>query len=942
MPAKRRTGPELKENEKTINPVARQKELRIVLEKVDESKEMQRMTRASKRKAEQTATTDENSEQAEPNVPTPTTAAPAEAMHAEKDVKPVLTTLAPNESSDATTIVKNTDSAYTVKASKCLLCNKNIQYLSTHYTNHHDTYEVYSARMSSKKASQLRRNPAKSAIRADGKIQAHCYYCENDVNLNRNKWVDHLIRHTGEYTRHCKKCGCIVTSTSDRSKCSHPDPVYKAIVEFTDTLYVYMCNYCNYTQSQEENVQKHIRNMHEIQFNVMSQYQKITLIPNFAPRSRAAARAISTDGSESGSSVSNASAPTPAAINIEAFMPTQNEDEINNAKRLLESTTNDSADTNAPLKRGSAGQSIIDRLKARFDMENPIKEETGAVEHVEPSIVYRAPDEMCENAKRTTTVAGPSSTSSLNHGSVIEDQYKIELNKTEVGHEADAAAVINDDGQSDDDDQSWESLSSEGEDEDDTSTPNNQISRLIQSKGIPKTNNKTVRSRQQQQQKKRPIGLSSMVCKAEKSDDAVNNIAVEQQQKSPKKSSPKAKRPSLSKEDALRVDNIAWNDCLGEQKYYCYIGNCGFISHNNLDSLSNHLRQKHSNHPWTGYCHKCDQQILNNNRCSLMKEFDHLKTHIPEKVLTPPKPSTSATVQPPPQTQKATESSPSLTAAQILAKNLTKTPETPSVPPPQSRPILQLRPLAELLKNPSNVASPSTAPMQLQPIQLQPMPSQPSLVISNVSSLRNPNPVELGNSVSGVTVSLASDNPLKPWTTCTNKKSPYAETKLKRECSLMALFKCMANDCIFTTSDKGKMLKHLENHEDQAADSFNAQILDDGSWFECCYCEENLGSCGLLVQHIIEEHSTSIFQCPQCFYRSVDLRNIFLHLEKHHKINKDGSLIPSVLICGAEMKDFRIDINALIQARANVQEFECPESGKSMEWKINLNSIEIN
>lgn len=77
--------------------------------------------------------------------------------------------------------------------------------MSTQYRNNHDRHEAYSARIQchSKKANQLRRNSAKAATHTDGKIQAYC--CENDVDLDRNKWIDHLIRHTREYTHHCKQ-----------------------------------------------------------------------------------------------------------------------------------------------------------------------------------------------------------------------------------------------------------------------------------------------------------------------------------------------------------------------------------------------------------------------------------------------------------------------------------------------------------------------------------------------------------------------------------------------------------------------------------------------------------------------------------------------------------------------------------------------------------------
>lgn len=895
-----------------------QKELRIILEKVDESKEMQRITRASKRRAEAMMANETSEQNSERSSPAPT--------DVEKDVKPILTPDPPNETSNEKTI-KNTLTSHTIKSSKCLLCSRNCGYLSTHYANNHEGFEVYSARISVKKADQLRRSPPEAATRADGKINAYCYYCEKHVNLNRNKWIDHLIRHTGEYTRFCTKCRRTITSTSDKSFCPHTDPRYKAIIQFTDALFVYMCSYCNWTQSREENMQKHIRNMHEIPMNITSKYTRIDLIPNFSPRG-SMQRAISTDGSESAASTSNNDGANSksVAINSEAFKPSndQHDDDISadRLKFMRENTFTASADTSFTIP--NRGSSIIDRLQKMFTNQSQIKEEDEVEREDQPSIVYRAPNDMGENTKsikKVTDVDGAAGQSSLKDGTVVENTCKIELTKTEAnatnGNNEASAVTVTAPTPDDDDDQSWESLSltsdSEHDDEDDAATttkPNNKksssLSRLIITKGISKPNNKTARKRQQQPKKS---GLSAMVCKAEKTDDnhllnVVNadDVAEIVKTKSPNKLA-----------EMLRVDNIGWSESMGIEKYYCNIGHCGYVSQNNPNSLSNHLRNKHDE-AWNGYCYKCDRQIFN-NRFSLMKELDHLMSHIPKKTLAP-KPSTSDVA-----TAAVT------TATQIPVENVSAAPETPvaatqMVPPPQLQPQLKLRvrPIADL-QDPSRTSSPPLSTLQNQ----QPLQSQ--LSISNVSLLTANSTSECGNAESAPhALIVASDNPLKPWTECINTKSNHAEAKLKRECSLLALFKCMATDCIFTTSDKGKMVQHLRNHEENAEDSFNEQIVDDNSWFECCYCEEISGSVGELVEHIIQEHSSSNFQCQQCFYRSVDSRNVISHMEKYH-----GKNDASVLICGTEMKDLGHDIRTVVAARTKLEPFKCPDLGNEKE-----------
>lgn len=842
------------------------KVLRIVLEKVDDV----RITRASKRKAEAIASaTDEGSEQSEPVSKQPANS------DIDIDIKPILVTeqkpVSQQNNAPAEELIRNTNSQYTVKSNKCLLCTKSTPYLSTHYANYHEGCEVYSARMSEKQSDKLRRTPPEAATRINrGKLQAFCYYCENTVKLIRSKWIDHLIRHTGEYTRFCTKCQCTVTSTSDKSKCSHTDPNYRPMVEFQSTLFVYMCNYCNYTQSQEVNMKKHIQIMHDIQLNISSQYKKITLIPNFA-RVRETQRAISTDGSESAASVMSTNDDVKCTetkpINTEVFQPTNQLDTIETNdptfKLFSENTYNDSPDTSTPKKRPSVGESIIDRLQARFKNESSksIKKETDERED-QASIVFRSPDEMA-NARANASSnsngsAGKSNENTLKHGTVIENEYKIEVNKTEVNttigsNESAAAAAAastpatagadNDDSDvevdvDDDGDQSWESVSSDSED--DKAVPKKDLSRLILSNRAQKANSKTARTRQQQHKKR---GFTSLACKLEKSDDASNSTNDSNiETTNPIVEMPKEKSPvkPVILGEMSRVDNMGWTEDQGSEKYHCLIGDCCYISCNNSNSLSNHLRKKHSNVPWTGYCYICQKHTLDTtSKSNLMKEFSHMLSHKPEKVLMPT-PSTSSAA------------SGLKTAAQILAESV-GTAESPVLAsiPPSRQPQIRIR--SDLFGQPPAVSA--SAPEQ-------PVRALTPIVIANVSSIQSPNLLHLdADALTAPFVApINANNPLKPWTLCENTKSSHAEAKLKRECSLVALFKCMATDCIFTTSDKDKMLTHLTLHEDYASDSSNTPIEDFDSWLECCYCEEIPGSCTSLVQHIIEEHSTSIFQ----------------------------------------------------------------------------------
>ncbi|XP_055312059.1 uncharacterized protein LOC129574245 isoform X2 [Sitodiplosis mosellana] len=830
----------------------------VVLETVNVSKEMKRITRSSKRKAEQLNLSSEGSESTvekeQPDVDDSSTEPKRQRID-----------------------IQNTDKTMTTKSKRCHFCDKNFQFLSSHYANMHEDHEVYSARMSAKNSEKVRRFPPKNAAYRNAKFTTHCYYCEKDVTYERSRLIAHFIRHTGEFTRNCTKCGIKLTANTDMKNdgCVHAEKL-SPMVDFDDTLYVYMCNFCNYTQYQEENMKNHIRNMHQINLNVTGQYTKIVLIPNLtgSGRGRTGRRLPSTSESES-------VAHSEELVNQDVFKPSnQDDDVLSDAYKLIQENSFNTLDT---VKPATSGTSIADRLRERFkkQQENPsapvVKEE--AVDAHE--IVYRSPDEISKSVEQTEKeTARPNP---LVDGDVIENGCKIEVNKTEANASGIQPIDV-------DDADDWESCSDEDGDEEEDVSPhkslNNSLSRLIMIKQ--KTNKGRMRS------KKRGDKSIFSTLKKEKSDEVIDLEKEIKDEKSPEKSiSDISIRPVQA--DQKRVDNIAYSEYLGQQKFHCFIGNCDYMSINNTKSLSNHLRQKHGTERWNGNCYACEKQIMNLGNYSLMKEFDHLMDiHVPNNN---PAPKPIVHVPEPPKQPVEAEK---------------------PVEPPRT-PMIRIRRLSgDILSGGIEQITPN--PGLIQP-QSQP-PLQPTMpTISSVSSIPT---TQFATSDDAVT---NSDNHLKPWTNGENTKSARAELKLKRECSLVALFKCMAKDCIFTTSDKEKMLEHLSNHEDfimqQASYGKNHSIQDHSSWLECCYCEEIEGSCSILVDHIINEHATSIFQCPYCFYRSVDRGNVSSHLKQYHS-HEDEKYI---LVCGTETKGLTNEITDIVRVQhERVQMVRCPEA----------------
>lgn len=103
------------------------------METVNVSKEMQRITRSSKRRAEQLNLSNEGSE---------STVEKEQSVNGDVD----------NDDSSMEPKrprfdIPNTDKTITTKSKRCHLCDKNVQFLSSHYANNHEDHEVYSARM---------------------------------------------------------------------------------------------------------------------------------------------------------------------------------------------------------------------------------------------------------------------------------------------------------------------------------------------------------------------------------------------------------------------------------------------------------------------------------------------------------------------------------------------------------------------------------------------------------------------------------------------------------------------------------------------------------------------------------------------------------------------------------------------------------------------------
>lgn len=160
---------------------------------------------------------------------------------------------------------------------------------------------------------------------------------------------------------------------------------------------------------------------------------------------------------------------------------------------------------------------------------------------------------------------------------------------------------------------------------------------------------------------------------------------------------------------------------------------------------------------------------------------------------------------------------------------------------------------------------------------------------------------------------------LKPWA-----KEPRFTRNVSKKLSdifLYARYKCMASQCLFATEDEREMQTHLRHHvlfKNFIEKKFNKSV--DLHWTECSYCDYKTDTvCTDLINHINNEHATSRLQCPYCYYRTIELHNIVLHLNDFHKQN-----VKRVLICDA-VKPLLLKekLRMLESRRINASEYLC-------------------
>lgn len=147
-----------------------------------------------------------------------------------------------------------------------------------------------------------------------------------------------------------------------------------------------------------------------------------------------------------------------------------------------------------------------------------------------------------------------------------------------------------------------------------------------------------------------------------------------------------------------------------------------------------------------------------------------------------------------------------------------------------------------------------------------------------------------------------------------------------------AFYKCMHGACLFACNTEENWKIHMEQHSN-LIDLLGEQVKKNSNdknellkFCECPYCgyepkrNKNIEcrSLDAICRHMEMEHLRNTIQCAHCYYRTNEMDNIVLHMEKYHP-NCDRE----ILLHGMRREFQDSDLEELKQCDRNVTRIKC-------------------
>lgn len=153
----------------------------------------------------------------------------------------------------------------------CMLCARKQSNIINHYVSCHPDAEVYHCRLSPAMASMcIGGLPEAYSVAGESKVEALCVFCERERMFERNRWMDHISTHIGEYRyecAHCKHRFSTPHAHSNSANCDATNPTINQVFQFEledNYLFGYICKHCNFIQLSIDKITQHIVQQHDI------------------------------------------------------------------------------------------------------------------------------------------------------------------------------------------------------------------------------------------------------------------------------------------------------------------------------------------------------------------------------------------------------------------------------------------------------------------------------------------------------------------------------------------------------------------------------------------------------------------------------------------------------------------------------------------------------
>lgn len=166
----------------------------------------------------------------------------------------------------------------------CFLCGHETsdKCIFEHYLVKHPNHEVFISRLSPDYAEKSKSLPPNPRYNERLDLEAICYFCETEKTASLHSWANHILMHTGEknYICHNHKTPNKKVSSAHRTTCGERCEMKFEYKFKNNLLSAFICEKCNFVQTQKVNIEKHLTVSHNLKKNesLGKYYREIQLV----------------------------------------------------------------------------------------------------------------------------------------------------------------------------------------------------------------------------------------------------------------------------------------------------------------------------------------------------------------------------------------------------------------------------------------------------------------------------------------------------------------------------------------------------------------------------------------------------------------------------------------------------------------------------------------